>query len=528
MVHFCAASFIQVGILLILTCLATGSTVTNIVALKELRELKLEFKELGKKLETKVYQLEEKNLGLEEKVTQLEAKNVQLETKVQNQEILLASLLLQFSNQADTPIDSKAISNYQTETKSSSRAGITRTCQELRADNPSLPSGMQWIDPDGQGVGDNPIYVYCDMTTGSTSILHDSESAINVGHCADPGCYSRYINYNASMGQIKSLAELSAECHQSIQYDCYYAPFELNGYAYSWWNDRDGKSQYFWSGNNAAGIHTCQCGIDGNCVDSIAKCNCDSVAPVQLVDNGVITDKNVLPVTRLNFGRTQLETSSGIHTLGRLVCTGSVALTRMPTSCKDLWLIGHTLNGFYSIMGSTTMESVYCDFTKVPGDDGFEKWIGYADVKSAPAHFYVQRSSSFNTELVPIPFDVARINVGNAFNLTTGKFTAPRSGVYSFAFTGSVELPATTSLVRLQIILYLNGNGVGIAYLEEGNTVAFQNDQLSLQSTLKLKSGDQVWVQIQQILPGVYLADNGDHYTHFTGFMLEEDIASSL
>jgi hypothetical protein len=26
----------------------------------------------------------------------------------------------------------------------------------------------------------------------------------------------------------------------------------------------------------------------------------------------------------------------------------------------------------------------------------------------------------------------------------------------------------------------------------------------------------------------VYLADNGDHYTHFTGFMLEEDIASSL
>jgi hypothetical protein len=168
MVHFCAASFIQVGILLILTCLATGSTVTNIVALKELRELKLEFKELGKKLETKVYQLEEKNLGLEEKVTQLEAKNVQLETKVQNQEILLASLLLQFSNQADTPIDSKEISNYQTETKSSSRAGITRTCQELRADNPSLPSGMQWIDPDGQGVGDNPIYVYCDMATGIT------------------------------------------------------------------------------------------------------------------------------------------------------------------------------------------------------------------------------------------------------------------------------------------------------------------------------------------------------------------------
>ena len=30
---------------------------------------------------------------------------------------------------------------------------------------------------------------------GSTSILHDSELPIDVGHCTDPGCYSRSINY---------------------------------------------------------------------------------------------------------------------------------------------------------------------------------------------------------------------------------------------------------------------------------------------------------------------------------------------
>jgi hypothetical protein len=85
---------------------------------------------------------------------------------------------------------------------------------------------------------------------------------------------------------------------------------------------------------------------------------------------GVITEKNVLPVTRLNFGRTQLEISSGVHTLGRLVCTGLVTLTGLPKSCQDLWLIGHTLNGFYSVMESTKMESVYCDFTKLPDDAG--------------------------------------------------------------------------------------------------------------------------------------------------------------
>ena len=42
-----------------------------------------------------------------------------------------------------------------------------RTCRELRAADPTLTSGMHWIDPDGQGIGDDPILVYCDMTKGN-------------------------------------------------------------------------------------------------------------------------------------------------------------------------------------------------------------------------------------------------------------------------------------------------------------------------------------------------------------------------
>jgi hypothetical protein len=48
----------------------------------------------------------------------------------------------------------------------------------------------------------------------------------------------------------------------------------------------------------------------------------------------------------------------------------AVAINGLPSSCEDLNTIGHTLSGFYSVMGFSKMESVYCDFTKLPGDAG--------------------------------------------------------------------------------------------------------------------------------------------------------------
>ena len=48
---------------------------------------------------------------------------------------------------------------------------ILRTCREILAADQSLSSGMHWIDPDGQEVGDSPIYVYCDMTSGFKFVI---------------------------------------------------------------------------------------------------------------------------------------------------------------------------------------------------------------------------------------------------------------------------------------------------------------------------------------------------------------------
>lgn len=59
----------------------------------------------------------------------------------------------------------------------------------------------------------------------------------------------------------------------------------MSDVAFGWWNDKDGNSKYFWSGGNTDN-HTCQCGIDKNCVETYVKCNCDAAAPVQLSDDG--------------------------------------------------------------------------------------------------------------------------------------------------------------------------------------------------------------------------------------------------
>jgi hypothetical protein len=153
-----------------------------------------------------------------------------------------------------------------------------------------------------------------------------------------------------------------------------------------------------------------------------------------------------------------------------------------------------------------------------------QKWVGHVDVKSTPVYFYVQRNSPFNLFKDAITFDVARVNIGDAMDIQTGIFTAPKSGTYFFSFTGVAGFPETKSpdLVHLEIGLYLSGERVGSALAEESNTVANQKCPLSLQSTLKLVTNDDIWLQIDaQSTSEVFLYNDT---AHFTGWMLEEEI----
>lgn len=86
------------------------------------------------------------------------------DAQIKSQEILIANLQEKQQKATETAL-------YLTSTDiGNGRAAIYRTCRETRAADPSLSSGMYWVDPDGQGVGDDPIYVYCNMTSGIETI----------------------------------------------------------------------------------------------------------------------------------------------------------------------------------------------------------------------------------------------------------------------------------------------------------------------------------------------------------------------
>lgn len=111
-----------------------------------------------------------------------------------------------------------------------------------------------YIDPDGLGIGDPPIFVECDMTNGiiiiiyikliriqatflilnlikgttrviayvdkeedDTIILNIAEN-IPVKNCTSPGCSVHEIDYNiVSLRQLVALSQISSECRQFIR-----------------------------------------------------------------------------------------------------------------------------------------------------------------------------------------------------------------------------------------------------------------------------------------------------------------------
>jgi hypothetical protein len=149
-------------------------------------------------------------------------------------------------------------------------------------------------------------------------------------------------------------------------------------------------------------------------------------------------------------------------------------------------------------------------------------------VKSYPTYFFVQRlSNNYNQTNTSIPFDIERLNVGGAMNLQTGKFTAPRAGKYFFSFIGLFGFPGSTSRQLSYTFLFKNGAIISRSRSDEMNSSTIvEYENVSLQSTLDLSKGDQIWLQIASLTAGAFL--HGDNNTNFNGFLLDEEISLSV
>ena len=133
------------------------------------------------------------------------------------------------------------------------------------------------------------------------------------------------------------------------------------------------------------------------------------------------------------------------------------------------------------------------------------------DIKSSPVYFYFQktniRHSVYN---VPMPFEIMKLNVGNAMDMATGIFTAPKAGIYYFAYNGIKDWDSGTTFLYLQ----LNGNNVGVAHA----TDVPGGLSMSVHSTLKLQAGDKISLVLSE---GV-VHDFFKNYSNFVGWLLEE------
>ena len=98
---------------------------------------------------------------------------------------------------------------------------------------------------------------------------------------------------------------------------------------FSSWEDRNGVVNTYWSGARNSSDTGCQCSLDGTCAKATMFqpiCNCDTLGP-GLIDDGIFTDKDSLPVKSLKYGGALTQISSVKYILGPLVCGGKARVS---------------------------------------------------------------------------------------------------------------------------------------------------------------------------------------------------------
>ncbi|XP_047450770.1 uncharacterized protein LOC125013882 isoform X2 [Mugil cephalus] len=139
------------------------------------------------------------------------------------------------------------------------------------------------------------------------------------------------------------------------------------------------------------------------------------------------------------------------------------------------------------------------------------------DMRASRSAFSVALNNQvFLTCIGPVNSDTVIIykhvflNLGNGYNVQTGVFTAPRSGVYSLAVTIYGNKANLASCASLQV------NGIAVARLND-QIGQDPEDSNSAVAAVKLNAGDKVTMNL---LKNCLICDDFNHFNTFTGFLL--------
>ena len=86
-------------------------------------------------------------------------------------------------------------------------------------------------------------------------------------------------------------------------------------------------------------------------------------------------------------------------------------------------------------------------------------------------------------------------NIGSAFDESTGKFTAPHDGIYSFYATAPIH-QYSSSQKSNYIYIYVNGSSKAYHHVTTSGAGRYQYQHNSPSAVLKLSKGDTVHISM--------------------------------
>jgi hypothetical protein len=138
-------------------------------------------------------------------------------------------------------------------------------------------------------------------------------------------------------------------------------------------------------------------------------------------------------------------------------------------------------------------------------DDGFQTDVG--GLPWAMVAFDAYRTTNYYTDGRVIPYEAFEVEMGGGMDLTTGVFTAPIAGIYSFTGTWRDGSTSTSADVYIR----KNGSIIGYTYSHGEDYGSFGMTVL-----VSLAKGDTV----DSYLYGGAISSSSDRYIHFTGHLI--------